>query len=108
MSFPPAPIRRLLVCGLAIAAFLAPLALHASVGEAKRQDRLPAAPRAMLETDEIAPCDARPWLNRAPSCMRAATRTEPPRLVRVITIERLAGPSTSILERTALVEVAAR
>lgn len=103
-------IRRLLLCFLAAGVFLAPLALHASVGEPKRQDRLPLAPIVAPPVDagEIAHCDARPWLNDAPMCLRPATSTAPPRLVRVVTIERLAGTSTSILERTAVEQAASR
>ena len=103
-------IRRLLFCFLAVGLFLAPLALHASVGDPKRQHRLPLAPIASspLDAGEIAQCDARPWLNDAPTCLRPATRSEPPRLVRVVTIERLVGSSTSIQERTAYEQAAAR
>lgn len=103
-------IRRLLLCVLAAGVFLAPLALHASVGDPKRQDRLPLAPIAApsLEEGELAHCDARPWLNDAPTCLQPATSTEPPRLVRVVTIERLLDSSTSILERTAFEQAIAR
>lgn len=103
-------IRRLLLCFLAAGLFLAPLALHASVGDPKRQHRLPLAPivSSPLEAGEIGHCDARPWLNGAPTCLRPATPTEPSRLVRVVTIERLVGSSTSVLERTVFEQEAAR
>jgi hypothetical protein len=103
-------LRRLLLCFLAAGVFLAPLALHASVGEPKRQHRLPLAPIVSqpLDAGEIAHCDARPWLNDAPTCLRPATRTEPPRLVRVVTVERLVGASTSVLERTTVEQTVAR
>lgn len=121
-------LRRLAFCGLAAAAFAAPLALHAGVAPEKHQDRLPgygAGPAVesavladfepgargrgdRLEAGAIAHCDPRPWLNDAPTCLRPATADEPARLVRVVTIEHRVGPATSALVRTTLEQVAAR
>lgn len=102
--------RHLLLGCFAAGAFLAPFALHASVGDGKRHAVAPSEPLAAASpaTDAISQCDARPWLNAASICLRPATLDEPPRLVRIVAIERLSASSATDSAPSALAHATTR